>query len=148
MADNDLQPLLDTQQNHLSTLLAQRDSIDNRSLGLLGSVVAILIFIGQSPFVLEWWQWILLLLPYAVSLVYIIICLLPRAYVGVVVNVDQQLTYATLPRAQLVLQLISDTRLAVKHNTRLVVRLNYLLVRAFAWALIGTVVLAGVLVVQ
>jgi hypothetical protein len=148
MAEKDLQPLLDTQQNQLSVSLSANDSIDNRALGIVASVVAVLIFIGQAPFVLDVWLWIALLVPYAVSLVYAIVCLRPRFGPGASVNLEEHPEYLTMQKDALVAQLLADTRLAIVGIAMQNAYKKKLLRRSFIWAICGVLVLLVVLAVK
>lgn len=64
------QPLLDTRQNQLALVISQGQSIDAKALALLGSNVAVLIFVAQAQLQLVAWQWLLLAVPFIGSLAY------------------------------------------------------------------------------
>jgi hypothetical protein len=135
------QPLLDTQQNHLGTLLNISASIDAKALGLLAATVAALIFIGQANFALEWWQWPLLVGPFFVSLAYNVLAVRPSGYISAAIDIDKDPEYLAMDQETLVLQLLSNTQKAIAHNSRLnKIRWRYC-VKAFVAALVGTLVL-------
>lgn len=119
MDDSDLQPLLDTQQNQLSVLLSDSAAIDAKALGLVGANIAILIFIGQANLNLFWWQWLILLVPFFVSLAYNAAAVYPRNYIEASVSLDKNPEYLLMDKEELVLQLISDTRYAIAQNAEL-----------------------------
>ncbi len=148
MPEKDLQPLLDTQQNQLGVLLSDASSIDARALGLLAAVIAVLIFIGQSQFDLTWWLWGMLLVPFGISLIYSFLCLQPRTSRGGAVDLKTNPKYMTMPKEQLVLQLIADTQYALEYNAKQNAELGQLLIFSFGWALFGAVVLLATLAVQ
>jgi hypothetical protein len=148
MAERDLQPLLDTQQNQLSVSLSASDSMDNRALGIVASVVAILIFIGQATLVIDGWLWVALLVPYGVSLVYAIVCLRPRFGAGVSINLEEHPEYLTMNRDILIAQLLADTRFAIVRNADHNAYKTSLLRHSFIWALCGALVLLVVLAVK
>lgn len=148
MAEVDLEPLLTTQQNHLALLYAQSDSIDSRALGLIASIIAVMIFIGQAALELVWWQWLLLLFPYVVSLMSAVVCLRPQPYVGVAVDLKRKPQYSTMSKTNLILQLLADTEYAITHNVKLIAGRRALLVRSFTWGLLGTLALLAVLLLQ
>ena len=147
MADQDLEPLLNTQQNYLTMLYGRSDSIDNRALGLLASNLAILIFIGQATLQLVWWQWLILLSPFGLSLIFVLSCLRPTKYIGMA-DLRQKPSYMTLARATLLLQLLADTQYAISYNEKLIRLRSVLLIRSFSFGLIGAIALLIVLIIK
>lgn len=118
--DNDLEPLLDTQQDHLAMLVTESSSIDAKALGLGAANVAVLIFIAQSNLAFSSWvAHSALLVPYALSLICSAVAILPQKYVGAGVNIDASPEYLDMQRDALVLQLLSNVQVAIKTNDRL-----------------------------
>jgi hypothetical protein len=140
MPDNNLQPLLDTQQNELAAQANLSDTIESRNLGILAANIAVLIYVGQSNFILAGWQWLLLLGPFLLSAIANFMLMLPAKYES---NADlaEHPEYLTLDPESLVLQLLSDTQTALTHNKML----NQKRMQTFLWGLrltiIGIVVL-------
>jgi hypothetical protein len=116
----ELEPLLNTQQNQLMLTFDNGNSIDTKALAMLGTNVALLIFIGQaslSPH--SWWQITLVLVPYLVSLLLDVLAIWPRAYSGAGIDLDEHPEYLGYDQDTLTIQLISDTKDAIKTNSRL-----------------------------
>lgn len=146
--DSDLQPLLDTQQNQLGVILSDSAAIDAKALGLVGANIAILIFIGQANLNLFWWQWLILLIPFFVSLGFNAAAVYPRNYVEASVSLDKNPEYLLKDKEDLVLQLISDTRYAIAQNTELNRMRWFQCAMSFISALIGALILLLVLAVK
>ncbi|MGH7157855.1 MAG: hypothetical protein ACREGD_02130 [Candidatus Saccharimonadales bacterium] len=117
MADKqDLEPLLNTQQNLLATIMSRGDSIDNKSLGIVAVDVTLLIFVaGLSD--LGWWM-LAAVAPPAISLVFAALALQSKKYLGASVLLDDFPEYLELNREALVLQLLADTQKAITYNQR------------------------------
>lgn len=137
----DRKPILETQQNQLGALLNFSASIDAKALGLLATTVAVLIFIGQTKFGFAWWHWVVLLTPYAVSVAYNLLAIYPRPYAPASVSIDEHPEYLAMDEETLLLQLVSDTELAITTNHRLnEIRWRYCAI-SFLFALTGALVL-------
>jgi hypothetical protein len=142
------EPLLSTQQNQLSGLLSDAASIDAKALGLFAANITVLIFIGQSTFVLEWWGWSVMLVPFFMSLVYDAVALYPRKYVSTTIDIDKHPEYLAMDEETLTLQLISDAKSAIDTNTRLNRQRWSLCALSFLLSLVGSLVLLTTLGVQ
>ena len=112
------QPILDTQQNQLSFVLSAADGVDGKVLGILGSNVAVLIFMAQAGLHIVGWQWALLLAPFIVSLVFDVMAIWPQPYRGNV-SVQDRPEYLSMDEEDLLLQLLADTEGAIKENATL-----------------------------
>ena len=142
------QPLLDTQQNQLAEIFDASASIDAKSLGIFAANVAIVIFIAQAGFELEWFIWVLLLFPFVVSLVYNSIALIPRDYLTASIDIDKHPEYLAMDEETLTLQLISDTKLAVDTNLKLNKKRWLWTATSFGMTILGSLVLVMVLAVK
>jgi uncharacterized membrane protein len=114
----DLTPFLNTRQNQLCLEVGGGDAIDAKSLGLLASNIAILIFTVQSSFHASAWITILIVL-LAVSSLLDTIALWPRKYSGASVSAFDHPEYLAYDEETLVSQLIADTEEAITKNSRL-----------------------------
>jgi hypothetical protein len=112
------QPILDTRQNQLGFELSSAEGIDGKALGILGSNVAVLIFIAQAGLQMDGWQWALLILPYVASTVFNIMAIWPQPYRGNV-SIDAHPEYLSMDEEDLLLQLLADTEGAVNENAAL-----------------------------
>ena len=112
------EPLLETRQNQLGYVLSAGEAIDSKALGVLGANIAVLIFIAQAGLWLDWWQWLLLLVPFAVSLVFDVLAIVPQNYRGNV-SVSDHPEYLSMDEEDLLLQLIVDTEAAITENNKL-----------------------------
>jgi len=117
MPDNNLQPLLDTQQNELAAVAHTSDSVESRNLGIFAANIAILIYIGQASFTLVGWQTALLTGPFVLSAALNFWLLFPIQYKSNA-NLADHPEYLTLDTESLMLQLISDTIAAVDYNKK------------------------------
>src|SRR5438270_13712333 len=111
--EQDLQPLLDTQQNQLALAFGDGDAIDTKALALLGTNVAILIFAAQASLRIQspWLQW-LLVGSLVVSLIMDGLAAWPRRYIGAGIDIDDHPEYLAMDKETLILQLLADTQLA------------------------------------
>lgn len=120
MADaQDTQPLLENQQKQLGLVIAEGDSIDTKALAILAANVAIVIFINQTTNGQAAWEYLLLYGPFILSLILDVLSVWPRRYRGPGVTTAKLPEYLTLAREQLLLQLLSDTQAAIRHNSKL-----------------------------
>ena len=118
--DQDFQPLLDVQQNQLGLTFSDSTSIDAKILAGLATNVAILLFMAQASLHFpSLWQHVLFLSPFLVSLILDGIATWPRRYLGASPNLDEHPEYLAMDRDTLLLQLLSDTELAISRNSRL-----------------------------
>lgn len=149
MADKqDLEPLRNTQQNQLQVVLSQGDSIDNKALAILASNVALIIFVGQGGLGLErWWQYVVLLSPFIVSLSLNGLAIWPRPYQGPMVDLDKHPEYLKLDNQKLILQLLADAKNAVKHNMVLNTRRWRYCVESIVLTAVGTIFLFVILMI-
>jgi hypothetical protein len=113
----DLQPLLDTKQNHLSLIFSDSSSIDAKALAVLAADIAILIFIAQSDLHLAPAGFILLLGPFILALLLNGAAIWPRKYIGASINLDKHPDYLSMEKDALLLQLLADTQLAIDKNS-------------------------------
>lgn len=142
----ELEPLLSTQQNQLILTFDNGSSIDNKALAMLATNVALLIFVGQAmlqPH--DWWQSALVFVPYILSLLLDILAIWPRAYSGAGIDLDSHPEYLGYDQDTLTLQLIADTKDAIKTNTRLNVRRWRYCVVSIMLTGLGTLALFGIL---
>lgn len=117
--DQDLTPLLDAQQNQLSSTLSDGDAIDTKALAILAANIAMIIFARQTALSLSPWQTALLYTPFSLSLALDFIAIWPRRYMGPGVNPLKLNSYLNMGQPALLLQLLSDTQAAILHNNRL-----------------------------
>ena len=117
--DHDLEPLLTNQQNQLNLLFGQGDGIDSKALGILGANVAIIIFINQAAAGLSFWQYVMLYSPFVFSLALDVLSIWPRRYKAPGIDLDTQDHFLGMNRKTLILQLLSNTQTAIKHNAAL-----------------------------
>lgn len=134
---HDLEPLLSTQQSQLTAVTTQGDGIDNKSLAILAADVALLIFAIDASGTLL--QTLLVLAPIACSIIFTLLTLQPKQYIGASVDLDDHPEYLAMDRETLLLQLLSDTQAAIKHNTMVNSKHWRTAVVAAASALVGGV---------
>ena len=119
MPDNNLQPLLDTQQNELAAQANLGDIIESRNLAMFAANIAILIYVGQADFALSGWLWLLLLVPFLLSAVFnFLLMFSSNTQYKSNVNLADHPEYLALDTESLMLQLISDTLAAVEYNKK------------------------------
>lgn len=112
-----LEALLENQQNQLSLVFSEGDSVDGKALAILGANVAVITFISQTTSSLPLWQYFLLYGPFVLSLGLDIFSIWPRNYKGP--GVEAISKYVNMEREKLLLKLLSNTQAAILHNTRL-----------------------------
>jgi hypothetical protein len=117
--EQDLDPLLANQQNQLDLLFSEGDSIDGKALAILGANVAIIIFINQTAHDLHLWKYFLLYGPFTLSLLLDLISIWPRHYETAGVEPEELTDYVNMERDQLLLQLLSNTQMAIESNTHI-----------------------------
>ena len=146
LENRDFQPLLDVRQNHLNLIFGDSASIDTKCLALLGADLAILIFIGQASLGIQnWWLEILLAGSYVVSIMFGILALWPQPYIGASVDLEEHPDYLELDSEDMLLQLISDTELAISRNQQINTRRWRLTLVSFLLTAIGTILLFVIL---
>jgi len=89
----DLQPALNAAQNQLSLTFSASDSLDTKALAILAYNVAIGIFTLQSEAKASLWLLIPLFLSLIFSLLVTLFIIMPRDYVGAIVNLDEHPEY-------------------------------------------------------
>jgi hypothetical protein len=138
----DLQALLDVRQNQLGLIFADSNSIDTKALAILGADLAILVFVGQASLKINhWWVGTIMIGCYGLSILFGILASWIWPYIGAGVNLNDHPEYLQMDKQALVLQLISDTELAISNNRRLNGRRWRFVLAAFTLTLIGTIVL-------
>lgn len=115
MPDNNLQPLLDTQQNELAAVNSAVESNDTRNLGVFAANIAVLIYVAQSGFNLSGAQFLALSSAFVFSAACNVWLMFPEDYKGNV-DVADHPEYLGLDNQSLMLQLISDTTAAIEYN--------------------------------
>lgn len=115
--DSGLEVLLTNQQGQLSLTLSNSDSIDAKSLAILGANIAIVIFINQTASGLAGWQYVLLYGSFVLSLALNVFSIWPRRYNGPGIDPRKESLYLAMPRQQLLLQLLSNTQSAAVRNS-------------------------------
>lgn len=134
MSRADLSSLLEVRQNQLSIEVAAGDSIDVKALGLLAGNVAILVYIGQANEPRTWLS-IMLVLSFLVASALTIAVIWPRTYAGASVSIYDHPEYVSLPKLQLIEQLLSDTEEAIRKNEAV----NKERLRYCKWAFLVTI---------
>lgn len=144
--EQDLEPLLGTQQQQVGFLIDVSNSIDGKALALLALNVAILIFIDQAALKLNgWWQPTLLIGPYIASLVLNTIAIWPRQYASVGADLQTHPEYLKLAKQELILQLLSNTEAAIEKNTQLNTLRLRIAIASIVLTCLGTLVLFAIL---
>lgn len=115
MSRADLSSLLDVRQNQLTVEISVGDSIDTKALGLLAGNIAILLYIGQAHEPRTWWTMVLVV-SFLLASVLTIVAIWPRTYAGTSVSIYDHPEYVSLPKLQLIEQLLADTEKAIKKN--------------------------------
>ncbi len=142
----DLEPLLTAQQNHLASLTTESSSTDAKALGIAAANVAILIFIAQAHLSFSsWFVHAALLVPYALSLVFNLVAILPYSYIGAGVNLESSPSYLSMDRRELVAQLLTNTQVAITHNNKLNRRRWQYCAISLIFTAIGTAILFAIL---
>jgi hypothetical protein len=118
MADQDLQPILDAAQNQLSLTFSASDSLDGKALAILGFDVAIGIFTLQSELDNSLWLLVPLFVLLACSILLSLFIVLPRDYVGALVDLDAHAEYFEFGKQELISQLLADTEEAILRNNQ------------------------------
>src|SRR4051794_35583235 len=97
----DLSPLLDTQQNQLGIVVSEGAGDDSKVLAILAVTVALLIFIAQASLhFTSWWQYLIILGSYLVSLVFDGLAVLPKRYLGASIDLDKHPEYLGMEHSQ------------------------------------------------
>lgn len=65
--EQDLTPLLDAQQNRLGQIMSDSDGIDTKALAILGTNLALIIFIAQAGLHIPTWEFAVLYIPFGLS---------------------------------------------------------------------------------
>ncbi len=146
--EQDLRPLLTLQQNLLTEVTADGDALDNKAMAMAAINITLLIFVAQADLHLHhWWQSALLWLPYGLSIVFNIMTILPKPYIGASVDLASHPEYLELDKEDLVLQLLSDTQLAIDVNQQINKTYWRYWLTSLAATILGTVVLFAILIV-
>jgi hypothetical protein len=146
--EQDLTPLLDTQQNQLAMIISDGDSLDNKAMALAAINITLLIFIAQDGLRLQhWWQLAGLVVPYGVSIVLNIFAILPKPYIGASVDLTRHAEYLTMGKDELMLQLLADTQLAITQNQATNRTYQRYWLVSLALTIIGTLTLFAILLV-
>ncbi|HSW66377.1 MAG TPA: hypothetical protein VLI54_04550 [Bacillota bacterium] len=144
--EQDLTPLLDTQQNQLGYVIAEGGGLDSKILAIAATNVAVLLFIAQASLGLShWWQFGLLMLPFLASLVLNGLGLVPKNYLGASVDLTQHPEYLAMDPQTLVLQLLADTENAINRNTTINVKYWRYCLASILLTLLGAIVLFAIL---
>lgn len=144
--NENLATLLDLQQNELDAVASVSDSIDSRNLAILGANITLLLYIGQANFGLDLWQYLVLTLPFIISAAVNLRLIWPAQYYG---NPDISVhpEYLSMTRTDLLLQLISNTQLALDTNSRLNRQRFGLCLAALMLSVLGVIILFGIIMV-
>ena len=118
MKQTNLTSFLEARQNQLCLEVSGGDAIDSKSLGLVASNIAILIFASQSSLHASKWVIVLVTSLVASSLLDFI-ALWPRKYSGSSVSALDHPEYLAYDEHRLVAQLIADTENAITVNSNL-----------------------------
>ncbi len=144
--EQDLTPLLDTQQNQLSVVISEGSSLDAKILAIAATNVALLVFVAQASLSIHHqWQYFALLGPFFASLICNGIGLMPKNYFGASIDLNKHPEYLSNNNAQLVLQLISDTKSAITKNGIINARYWRYCAVSIALTVLGAVVLFAIL---
>lgn len=114
----DLEPLLNVEQNQLNLVMSDSNTIETRALAIFGVNIAVLIFIGQASLHLAIWQFIVLYVPFILSLLLDVLSIWPRQYLKVTKN-RKSSSYLNMGRETLILQLLANTQTVTQHNEML-----------------------------
>ncbi len=143
--DQDLSPLLGTQQNQLSIVIDDGSSIDTKSLAVAAINVTLLLFAAQAKLTLHRWQVAAYVLPLLASLFCNALGALPKKYIGASIDLADHPEYLAMGSQQLLLQLIVDTQNAINRNLDINRRFwRYCLV-SIGLTICGTIVLFAIL---
>jgi len=139
-----VETLLATQQEQVGFLIDTGNSIDSKALAILAINVGFLIFIAQdSSQFFGWWRLIITLAPLALSLVFDVRAIWPRAYASVGADLQRHPEYLSMEKEALLLQLLANTEQAITRNSRLnVKRLRSCVISIILTALSTTAVFA------
>ncbi|HEX7963115.1 MAG TPA: hypothetical protein VF466_00845 [Candidatus Saccharimonadales bacterium] len=129
--EQDIEPLLATQKEQLGLTFSDGDSVDGKSLAILGANIAIITYVNQTAAGLALWEYIVLYAPFVLSLALDVFSVWPQHYRGPGVRSELLQDYLNMPREDLLLQLLSDTQSAIEHNTHL----NKLRLRACVYSI-------------
>src|SRR5688572_2417347 len=114
-----LQSLLDVRQHQLDFIFNSGESLNNKALAVLGFDSAALVFIVQSLNGLSWWAIMLPAAFFLLSLLCAARVMWPTAYQGAGVDPQQYAAYLELSEEELHLQLLADTEVSIRYNTKL-----------------------------
>lgn len=137
----ELKPLLEVRQNHLTFVLSYAESLDNKNLAILAANVAALLFALQTLPDTSAIVYFGMFGSYIVSTLINIVGVFPMNYIGSSVDIDKHPEYLSMAEDKLVLQLLSDTQVAVLQNRRLNARRFRLLTVATVLTGLGTLLL-------
>jgi len=144
--EQDFEPLLQTQQAQLATVIAEGTAIDAKTLAIAATNVAILLFIAQASLAVNrWWEYAFLVPPFLLSLCCNILGLFPKKYLGSSIDLQKHPEYLEMTKDDLFLQLLSDTMYAIEHNDHINARFWHYCEASMAFTAIGTVALFAIL---
>lgn len=145
--NNDLQPLLDTQQNHLNLVMSASDSLDSKNLALLALNVAVLVFIAQQQLSVHPALAAVLIASYVLALLLNVALIWPLGYIGASVDIRDHPEYLRMTKKDLLLQLVADTQNAITNNARLNnKKLRYCII-SLGLSMFGTLVLISCILI-
>jgi hypothetical protein len=128
--EQDLTPLLETQQAHAGHLMDVSNGIDTKALAFLAINIALIIFVAQSAVTPHGMlQSLLLYGPFVASTIFNGLAFWPRYYASAGVDLVMYPDYLTMDSATLVRQLLADIELVIEDNTRLnAIRLRFCII--------------------
>jgi hypothetical protein len=144
--NQDLQPALDAAQNQLGLTFSASDSLDTKALAILAYDVAIGIFVLQSELTKTLWLLVPLLTLLGMSLLVSLITVIPRYYVGAIVDLDEHQEYFELTAKELVIQLLADTEEAIGRNEKLNTRKTRYCLTSILMSLAATLLVVGCII--
>jgi len=144
--DRDLQPALSAAQNQIGLIFSTSDSLDGKALAILGFDVAIGIFGVQANLDNSLWLLVPIFGLLIISLLISIFTILPRDYMGAVVNLDDHPEYFEFSSEELVIQLLANSQEAIAHNSLLNVRKTRYCLAAILTGLLATAGIIGCII--
>lgn len=146
--EQDLSPLLDTQQKQLAMVVSDGDGLDNKAMALAAINITLLIFIAQAGLHMHhWWQFAGLWAPFGLSIALNILAIMPKPYIGASIDLARHPEYLTFNSEQLILQLLSDAQFAIARNQATNRQYWRYWLASLALTILGTIVLFAILIV-
>lgn len=112
---NDPQTIFATQLSQLEITLQDAASIDAKSLAVVATDIALMIFMAEMPPAFSLWSY----LPFALSFILATINVIPLHYIGPGITPQQVLSYLQMDEQGRTIQFISNFTNAIKKNTSL-----------------------------